>query len=226
MSISVIEIGVPNVESVTVTKDTLRVDLSDGRTISVPLSWFPRLVHATLAERSNWRLIGKGHGVHWPDIDEDISVGGLLAGRASGESQASFQKWLDQRSSRPTNRCSGRRKRYREDRQGLIKLKVKPDQAQKILRMVDHRKYLDVLESHWQVFEDGHPRAQSICWLFCWSKTGINSKRAAQEATVVFNRLFDKSFEWFDRRVPHNWARDARYKHNIESELERYLKGD
>ena len=111
MSISAIEIGVPNAESVTVTNDTLSVDLSDGRTISVPLSWFPRLVHATLKERSNWRLIGKGHGVHWPDIDEDISVEGLLAGRASGESQASFKKWLDQRSSHPTNRCSARRKR-------------------------------------------------------------------------------------------------------------------
>ena len=85
MSISSIEIGVPNAESVTVTKDTLSVDLSDGRTISVPLSWFPRLVHATLAERSNWRLIGKGHGVHWPDIDEDISIEGLLAGRDSGD---------------------------------------------------------------------------------------------------------------------------------------------
>ena len=111
MSISSIEIGVPNAESVTVTNDTLSVDLSDGRTISVPLSWFPRLVHATRAERRNWRLTGKGHGVHWPDIDEDISIEGLVAGRASGESQASFKKWLNQRSSRPTNRCSGRRKR-------------------------------------------------------------------------------------------------------------------
>lgn len=97
MSISAIEIGVPNAESVTVTKDTLSVDLSDGRTISAPLSWFPRLVHATLEERSNWRLIGKGHGVHWPDIDEDVSVEGLLAGRPSGESQVSFKKWLNQR---------------------------------------------------------------------------------------------------------------------------------
>jgi hypothetical protein len=110
MSISAIEIAVPKAESVTVTKDTLRVDLSDGRTISVPLSWFPRLVHATLEERNNWNLIGKGHGVHWPDIDEDISVEGLLAGRASGESQASFKKWLNRRSSRSTNRYSGRRK--------------------------------------------------------------------------------------------------------------------
>jgi hypothetical protein len=113
MSISSIEIGVPNAESVTVTKDTLSINLSDGRTISVPMSWFPRLVHATVAERNNWRLIGKGHGIHWPDIDEDISIEGLIAGKASGESQASFQKWLDQRSSRRTNRCSGQRKRRR-----------------------------------------------------------------------------------------------------------------
>lgn len=218
MSISVIEIGVPNAESVTITKNTLRVDLSDGRTISVPLSWFPRLVHATLAERSNWRLIGKGHGVHWPDIDEDISVEGLLAGRPSGESQASLQKWLDERSSRPTNRCNGQR---------LIKLRVAPDDAQRILRTVDHEKYLEALENQWKVFKNGQPCAQSICWLFCWAKTGINSKRAAQEALDVFNRLFDKPFEWFDRRVPHKWARDARYKQgNIESELEQYLKRD
>jgi len=227
MSISAIEIGVPNAESVTITKDTLSVDLSDGRTISVPLSWFPRLVHATLAERSNWSLIGKGHGVHWPDIDEDISVEGLLAGRASGESQASFKKWLDQRSSRPTNRCSERRKHLGEYRQGLIKIRVAPDDAQKILRTVDHGKYLEALENHWKVFEDGHPRAQSICWLFCWAKTGNNSKRAAQKATDIFNRLFDKPFAWFDRRVPHKWARVARYKqYNIERELEQYLRGD
>ncbi len=217
MSISSIEIGVPNAVSATVTKDTLSVDLSDGRTISVPLSWFPRLVHATVAERSNCRLIGKGHGVHWPDIDEDISIEGLVAGKASGESQASFQKWLDQRSSRLTN-CY---------RQGLIKIRVALDDAQKILRTVNHGKYLDALESHWKVFEDGHPLAQSICWLFCWAKNGINSERAAQEARNAFNCLFDKPFEWFDKRVPHNWARDARYKKgNIESELERYLRGD
>ncbi len=89
-----VEIQVPDAESVTVTEDTLSVDLSDGRTISVPLAWFPRLVHATAEERSSWRLIGKGHGIHWEDIDEDISIEGLLAGKPSGESQASFKKWL------------------------------------------------------------------------------------------------------------------------------------
>ena len=102
MTTSAVEIEVPNAESMTVTDDTLSVDLSDGRTISVPLAWFPRLVHATQQERSHWRLIGEGQGIHWEDIDEDVSVEGLLAGKPSGESQASFKKWLNHRSSRLT----------------------------------------------------------------------------------------------------------------------------
>ena len=98
MNTSVIKIEVPNAENVTITEDTLSVDLSDGRTLSVPLVWFPRLVHATSEERNNWRLIGNGQGIHWEDIDEDISVEGLLVGKPSGESQTSFKKWLSQRS--------------------------------------------------------------------------------------------------------------------------------
>lgn len=98
MSISAVEMTVPNAVDVTLTKDTLRVDLSDGRTIAVPLAWYPRLFHATREERGHWRLIGRGQGIHWEDIDEDISVEGLLAGRPSGESQASFKKWLAARS--------------------------------------------------------------------------------------------------------------------------------
>jgi hypothetical protein len=85
------------VKGVLVTDDTLSVDLSDGRTISVTLAWYPRLMHATAAERDNWRTIGHGEGIHWPDIDEDISVGNLLEGKPSGESQTSFKRWLDQR---------------------------------------------------------------------------------------------------------------------------------
>ena len=104
MSISAVEIEVPNAERVEVTEDTLTVELSDGRTISVPLGWYPRLVHATQSERDNWRLIGQGHGIHWEDIDEDISVEGLLAGKHSGESQRSFKKWLQGRKSRLTSR--------------------------------------------------------------------------------------------------------------------------
>ena len=65
---------------VTVTQDELIVNLKDGRTISVPLAWFPRLLKATPAERSNWELLGEGEGIHWPDIDEDLSVAGLLRG--------------------------------------------------------------------------------------------------------------------------------------------------
>jgi hypothetical protein len=82
---------------VTVTDDALVVDLVDGRTVSVPLSWYPRLAHGTPAERSNWRLIGRGEGIHWPDLDEDINVAGLLAGRPSGETQSSLQRWLKSR---------------------------------------------------------------------------------------------------------------------------------
>ncbi len=98
MTISILQIEVPNVEGVEISDDTLSVDLSDGRTISIPLSWFPRLLHATPDERKNWRLIGKGEGIHWEDIDEDISVEGLLAGKPSRESQTSLKKWLNQRS--------------------------------------------------------------------------------------------------------------------------------
>jgi hypothetical protein len=108
MSISAVEIEIPKAEAVRVTEDTLSVDLSDGRTISVPLEWFPRLLHAKPKERNNWRLIGRGHGIHWEDIDEDISVEGLLTGKPSGESQKSFKKWLSQRQSRAITHPSGR----------------------------------------------------------------------------------------------------------------------
>ncbi len=82
---------------VSVTEDTLAVELSDGRTISVPLEWYPRLVDGSAQERNNWRIIGRGEGVHWADLDEDISVEGLLVGKPSGESLGSFKKWLAQR---------------------------------------------------------------------------------------------------------------------------------
>lgn len=83
--------------SVSVEDDALVVELSDGRSITVPVAWFPRLAHGTAAERQNWRLIGKGEGIHWPDLDEDISVDSLLAGRRSGESQDSLRRWLQTR---------------------------------------------------------------------------------------------------------------------------------
>jgi len=80
-----------------VTGDTLTVELSDGRSIAAPLAWYPRLLHGTAEERGRWRLIGQGLGIHWPDLDEDISVASLLAGRMSAESPQSFQSWLGHR---------------------------------------------------------------------------------------------------------------------------------
>jgi hypothetical protein len=76
-------------------KDSLAVELSDGRTITVPMAWFPRLLHGTRAQRSSWRLIGSGEGIHWPDLDEDISVASLLAGRPSTETGESLRQWLE-----------------------------------------------------------------------------------------------------------------------------------
>ena len=77
--------------------DALTVDLDDGRTLSVPLTWYPRLTHWTPGERNEWRLIGGGTGVHWPRLDEDISVEGLLADRRSGEAPESLRRWLTDR---------------------------------------------------------------------------------------------------------------------------------
>jgi len=84
-------------QKVIVTDDTLAVDVNDGRTISVPLAWYPRLLHGTPEERNNWRFIGEKEGIHWPDLDEDISVENLLMGKPSGESQSSFKRWLESR---------------------------------------------------------------------------------------------------------------------------------
>ena len=85
------------IRGVSVTGDTLEVELSDGRSVALPLGWYPRLLHGRPAERDNWELIGQGEGIHWPVLDEDISLEGILAGRPSGESQKSLQRWLQAR---------------------------------------------------------------------------------------------------------------------------------
>jgi hypothetical protein len=87
----------PRASGVSVTDDALVIELSDGRTLAVPLVWYPRLLHGTAAERADWRLIGEGEGIHWEALDEDLSVEGLLAGRSSGESQRSLKRWLESR---------------------------------------------------------------------------------------------------------------------------------
>ena len=97
MITSTIEARIPEAEQVSVTDAALQVRFSDGRTISVPLDWYHRLVHATRKEKDNWELIGEGAGIRWPDLDEDLSVEGLIAGRPSGESERPFNRWLESR---------------------------------------------------------------------------------------------------------------------------------
>src|SRR3954451_19249877 len=97
MSTSTLEVQAARARHVALSEDTLAVDLVDGRTVSVPIVWYPRLLHGASEERDHWRLIGGGEGIHWPELDEDISVENLLAGKRSGESQLSFKRWLDGR---------------------------------------------------------------------------------------------------------------------------------
>lgn len=89
---------------VAVTEDALMVYLEDARTISVPLVWYPRLSYATPQERDNWEISGAGYGIHWPDLDEDISVKGLLIGNPSSETQKSLERWLEWREAQGKNR--------------------------------------------------------------------------------------------------------------------------
>ena len=97
MTSSPVDVGQALAQNVRVTNDALIVDLVDGRTLSVPVSWYPRLAHGMPAEQAQWELIGRGHGIHWPKLDEDIAVDDLLAGRRSGETQASLKHWLHSR---------------------------------------------------------------------------------------------------------------------------------
>jgi hypothetical protein len=107
MSSSVVETREAFATRVEVSEDTLSVELADGRTISAPLAWYLRLVHASAEERGSWRLIGGGRGIHWPALDEDISVANLLAGQPSAESQSSFKKWLAGRAKPSRHRRKG-----------------------------------------------------------------------------------------------------------------------
>ena len=87
----------PQAAQVTTTEDQLIVDLADGRRLIVPLAWYPRLLHASFAERQNWQLLGEGYAIEWRDLDEHIGIEGLLAGHRSGESAKSFELWLASR---------------------------------------------------------------------------------------------------------------------------------
>ncbi len=100
MPSAVTTLELPRVINVAVTEDTLSADLEDGRTVSVPIGWYPRLAHGTSEERINFEISGAGYGIHWPDLDEDIGIEGLLLGKQSTESPASFKRWLQKRKQR------------------------------------------------------------------------------------------------------------------------------
>jgi hypothetical protein len=93
----VVTLSLPRITGVSVTDDTLSVDLEDGRSISLPIGWYPRLAHGTSVERANVQIAGAGFGLHWPDLDEDIGVEGILLGKRSTESPTSFENWLQSR---------------------------------------------------------------------------------------------------------------------------------
>ncbi len=100
MTASATDLDVPTATSARVVDDALVIELADGRTITTPIAWYPRLLHATSAERDNLRLIGKGHGIHWPDVEEDISVESVVRGKPSMESAASLKRWIAARESK------------------------------------------------------------------------------------------------------------------------------
>jgi len=107
MNSSAVEVQEARAQSVRLDNEALTVDLVDGRTIIVPLVWFPRLWHGTPRERKQFEIVGDGAYIHWADLDEDLTVAGLLAGRPSGESPQSLKKWLDARKAKQKHRKSG-----------------------------------------------------------------------------------------------------------------------
>ncbi len=121
-----IEVEEARAQRVVVGEDSLTIDLMDGRTITVPLLWYPRLWYGTPEERNKLEIIGDGTLVHWPDLDEDLSVSGILASHRSGESQQSLKKWLAQR---PTH---GQHIPYRRSQQSNVSVRDKPTVPTKI----------------------------------------------------------------------------------------------
>jgi len=104
MSSLAVEVQEPRGKSVKINEDEVMVDLVDGRTITVPLVWYPRLWHGSPQERNHFEIFADGAYIHWPDLDEDLTVAGMLAGQRSGESPQSLKKWLDSRRTRTKRR--------------------------------------------------------------------------------------------------------------------------
>jgi len=107
----------------------------------------------------------------------------------------------------------------------MIQMSITFEEAQTLISQIPHQRCRDASINLWKAGGSAGVTAQSICWLFCWGKTGMGSDEAAIEAKRVFDTVFDKPFDWFDSKVDHEWARVARYSDNdIESDLQRRLQ--
>jgi hypothetical protein len=138
--------GGSKIQTTNVSDDTLSVDLSDGRTIVVPLAWYPRLLHGSTEERNNWRLISHGEGIHWPDLDEDISLKNIILGQPSGESQSSLQRWLKMRSKVDLNlrdmsdEYTNLKVNYPNE-EGKEKFQISEEDRSEILRILNQKQF-------------------------------------------------------------------------------------
>lgn len=126
MNSLVVEVPEARVQDIAISEDSLTVDLVDGRTVVVPLLWYPRLWHGTPEERNNLEIIGDNTLVSWPDLDEDLSIAGILAGRRSGESPQSLKRWLTERANRGREVRGKRAAREGVAAQRLLKPSLSP----------------------------------------------------------------------------------------------------
>jgi hypothetical protein len=111
-------------------------------------------------------------------------------------------------------------------RKTMLKLKIPPEKAKSCLSTVDHKSFKKSLAEHWQVDTHGNVKAQSALWLYCWAKTGQNSEDVMKHVRTLFDDLLEVSYEEFDEKVPHEWAREMRYVNlDVETELARMLAG-
>jgi hypothetical protein len=107
----------------------------------------------------------------------------------------------------------------------MIQMRITFEEAQALISQIPHQRCRDASANRWKAGGSAGVIAQSICWLFCWGKTGMGSHDTAIEGQRVFDTVFDKPFEWFDSKVDHGWARAARYSDNdMESDLQRLLQ--
>lgn len=137
------DVEVARILSVYIDDSTLTVDLEDGRTISIPIVWFPRLSYATRKERENWEIAGAGYGIYWPDLDEDIGVEGIVRGRKSGEGPTSFARWLAERKARESVEMAAPQLQLREESASYTTAEAAPNAEPRRLLGFSLTKYIE-----------------------------------------------------------------------------------